>query len=371
MDEGAVDFVYISNTAIVTLVRVTVAVATLTAFAGLACVATAITGDDVAPGVFVGAGAKRNVVEQSCTAAQKAHRQTKLTAYRKRMDAERRAYFRMHKSLKLRRSFVQRQRAQLTQLERAAACTISSPLGTAPPLRFIFHSGSNQAGAAALGFNLLDVDSKSLADALPAGTRGSYWLGDYINAPTCNWEKSDATISAKVRAGIGDPKIWGYYFSNEPDPYGCPNAVAQHRARAALIKSIDPTKATFISLDMNWREQALMQIPLWVGVTDYVGLNPYVCFVGRPTCDYAWIDKVIRAADAAGVVYFGHVQAFQADEWRWPTPNELRHMLKQWAASKQKGYSVFTWSWGGSVLRSRPALVVVLKQFNRHRAGAR
>jgi hypothetical protein len=233
-----------------------------------------------------------------------------------------------------------------------------------PHYRYIFHTGSNQAGAASLGFNLLDVDAKALADALPSGTRGLYWLGDYLNAPTCDWEKSDATISAKVQAAKGDPKVWGYYFSNEPDPYGCPTAIAQHRARAKLIRSLDPAKATYISLDMNWREQALRQIPLWVGVTDYVGLNPYICFVGRRTCDFAWLNRVIRAANGAHLVYFGHVQAFQAEEWRWPSPTELRRMLDRWARSKQKGYSVFTWSWGGSVLSSQPRLVRVLKQFN-------
>jgi Calcineurin-like phosphoesterase len=233
-----------------------------------------------------------------------------------------------------------------------------------PRYRYIFHTGSNQPGAASLGFNLLDVDAKAEADALPARARGLYWLGDYLNAPTCDWEKSDATISAKVRAAKGDPKIWGYYFSNEPDPYGCPNAVAQHRARAKLIESIDPAKATYISLDMNWRDQALKQIPLWVGVTDYVGLNPYICFVGRAACDFAWLDRVIAAANSAHLVYFGHVQAFQTEEWRWPSPTELRRMLNRWAASKQKGYAVFTWSWGGSVLLSRPKLVAVLKRFN-------
>jgi len=208
------------------------------------------------------------------------------------------------------------------------------------------------------------VDAKATADALPAGTRGLYWLGDYLNAPTCDWEKSDATISAKVLAARDDPKVWGYYFSNEPDPYGCPDAVAQHKARARLIKSLDSSKKTYISLDMNWREQALKQIPMWVGVTDYVGLNPYICFVGRPVCDFAWLNRVIHVANAAHLVYSGHVQAFQAEEWRWPSPRELRRMLTIWAASKEKGYAVFTWSWGGSVLASRPQLERVLKQFN-------
>jgi hypothetical protein len=254
---------------------------------------------------------------------------------------------------------------------RSSAAGPGTSSRSAPPYRYIFHTGSNQTGAASVGFNLLDVDAKAEADALPRGTRGLYWLGDYLNSPTCDWEKPDATIVAKVRAGKGDPKIWGYYFSNESDPYGCPNAVAQHRTRARLIKSIDAAKATYISLDMNWREQALKQIPLWVGVTDYVGLNPYICFVGHRACDFGWLDRVIAAANRAHLAYFGHVQAFQAEEWRWPSTTELRRMLDRWAASKQKGYAVFTWSWGGSVLSSRPQLVRVLRRFNARKAPQR
>jgi Calcineurin-like phosphoesterase/Purple acid Phosphatase, N-terminal domain len=233
-----------------------------------------------------------------------------------------------------------------------------------PRFRYVFHTGSNQQGAAAIGFNLLDVDAKAEADTLPRGARGLYWLGDYLNAPTCDWEKPAEAIAAKVRAAKGDPKIWGYYFSNEPDPFGCPSAIAQHRARARLIKAIDPRAVTYVSLDMNWREQALDQLPRWRGVADYVGLNPYICFRGRQRCDFRWLDRVIAAADRAGLAYFGHIQAFQAEEWRWPSPAELTTMLERWARSGQKGYAVFTWSWGGSVLLDRPQLVRVLERFN-------
>ena len=240
-----------------------------------------------------------------------------------------------------------------------------SPAGERrPPYRYLFHTGLDQRGAAALGFNLLDVDAKVEADTLPAGARGLYWLGDYLNSPTCDWEKPDAVVAAKVRAGKGDPKIWGYYFSNEPDPYGCPDAVEQHRARGRLIKAIDPDARTYLSLDMNRREHALDQIPRWKGIADDVGLNPYICFRGRPHCDFAWLERVIAAADRAGLDYFGHVQVFQADEWRWPSPAELTAMLHRWARSRQQGYAVFTWSWGGSVLLDRPQLVRVLRRFN-------
>jgi M6 family metalloprotease-like protein len=66
----------------------------------------------------------------TCTASQKAQRRAALAAYRKRMAAERRAYFKAHKSAKLQAAFVKRQAARLRALRRRAACTVSS----GPPL---------------------------------------------------------------------------------------------------------------------------------------------------------------------------------------------------------------------------------------------
>ena len=68
--------------------------------------------------------------EASCTAAQKAARLAALRAFQKRMIAQRRAYFRAHASVKLRRAFVKRQQARLKVLKAAAACTVALP---APP----------------------------------------------------------------------------------------------------------------------------------------------------------------------------------------------------------------------------------------------
>jgi hypothetical protein len=69
--------------------------------------------------------------EASCTAAQKANRQAVLRVYRKRMRAQRRAYFRTHASPGLRTAFIRRQRARLRRLQAAAACTVTTP--PAPP----------------------------------------------------------------------------------------------------------------------------------------------------------------------------------------------------------------------------------------------
>jgi len=242
-----------------------------------------------------------------------------------------------------------------------SSCT-SPPPPTGPQYRYMYDSGSDQAGVASYGWNLLDVGSKSAADALPAGTKGLVWVGDYDNS-TCGWQVSDASLQGQVSAMVGDAKVAGYFFSDEPNPYACPGAPAAHKARSSLLHTLDPGKLTVMVMDANSGNATLSQIPLWLGAADYIGLDPYPCYQGKP-CDYAWIDQVITAADQAGLPYWGVAQAFNDSTWRWPTPDEESHMLSQWAASKESGYMTFAWTWAGNNLASQPALLDVFKQFN-------
>ncbi len=237
-----------------------------------------------------------------------------------------------------------------------------------PPLyRYMFSSEPAQAVVAAHGWNLLDVSSQSSADQLPGRTRGIMYVGDYDNS-TCEWEIPDLELTAQVAAMAGDPKVAGYYFSDEPDPYACPTAPEQHRARSQLIHSLDPQKMTVMAMDSNSGQASLDQIPLWVGSADYVGLDPYPCYQNA-ACNFAWIDTIIEAADRAGLSYWGVVQAFADSTWRWPTAREERHMLCQWATSRESGYVVFAWTWAGQSLPNRPRLLRVLTRFNQGSAA--
>ena len=241
----------------------------------------------------------------------------------------------------------------------------------APPFRYIYNSDSASRAVVANGWNLVDVGSRSSADELPAGAKGLVWVGDYDNG-RCAWELSDSSLKAEVTAAVRDPKVFGWFFSDEPNPYACPKAPAQHRARSNLIHSIDSASRTVIVLDSNGFKgratpDALAQLPLWKGTADYIGLDPYPCYQ-RSSCDFSWIDKTIAAANAAGLNYWGVVQAFDDSSWRWPTVAELSHMLGQWAASRETGYMTFAWTWEGNSLSSRPELLDVLRRFN---GGAR
>jgi hypothetical protein len=79
------------------------------------------------------AGAPPAARRASCTTTQKAERQAALRAYRKRMSAQRKAYFRAHTSVELRRAFVRRQRARLKKLQVAASCTVAAPAPAPTP----------------------------------------------------------------------------------------------------------------------------------------------------------------------------------------------------------------------------------------------
>jgi chitodextrinase len=244
----------------------------------------------------------------------------------------------------------------------AATGACQTGTGSAPPYRFMINSDQGNQAAANYGYNLLDVGSAAQADDLPAGTQGLIWVGDYDNS-TCSWEQSDATVRATVTAGVGDPKVFGYYISDEPDPYACPNAYNDHRARSSMIHSIDPGHKTLILIDSNSAQQTIDQIPKWAGTADIFALDPYPCYQGQ-ACNYTWIDQVIAAANSAGINYWGVVQAFQDSIWRWPTTDELNHMLGQWGASKESGIMTFAWTWSGNTLSSKPDLLSALNAFN-------
>jgi Calcineurin-like phosphoesterase len=270
------------------------------------------------------------------------------------------------------RGFTARRRTLVVLLLSAAGVAAISPghsdtgdtgTGTRPALRYIMNSNSAPSAAAAAGWNLLDVNSKAQADVLPGGTRGLIWVGDYDNS-TCAWEKSEATLRGTLGGTADDPKVIGFYFSDEPDPRACPEAPAQHRARSRLIHELAPGKLTIMAADSNSRELSLAQMPLWRGAADRVALDPYPCYRAK-SCDYSWISTIIRTANAARLPYWGVVQAFADKTWRWPTPAEARRMLSLWAASRASGLMTFAWRWDGNELRSRPALLDVLARFNK------
>ena len=74
-----------------------------------------------------------------------------------------------------------------------------------------FEPGGNYAPGR-VGFNLADVSSAGEVSSLPSGVKALVWLGQ------CNG--ADSSFISAVQPSIGDPKVYGFYLMDEPDPTG-------------------------------------------------------------------------------------------------------------------------------------------------------
>jgi hypothetical protein len=238
-------------------------------------------------------------------------------------------------------------------------------VGAAKPrfaYRYLYSSRLVARTAVSYGWNLIDVSSKDEVDVLPPGAKGLVWVGDWNNT-SCSWEVSDAKLTKKVMSMVGDPKVVGFYFSDEPNPVACPDAPRRHVQRSALIRRLDPSVFTVMVARSN-TDTSASELRLWRGAATYVGLDPYACDVGK-ACNFARITRMIRAADKAHIAYWGVLQAFADYDWRWPTPAELTRIASIWKASNAKGSMTFAWKWSDSRLALHPKLLAELRRFNR------
>src|SRR5690348_13579862 len=127
-----------------------------------------------------------------------------------------------------------------------AAPATRAATGPATTLHYVSNTHGDWPAAARLGYNLVDLgpDTKAI-DALPAGLRALVWLGNLDNTsctPGYSWDRFTAAVDRLA----GNPKVFGYYLSDEPHPAVCPQAVAHLRQRADYVRARDPNQKSFI-----------------------------------------------------------------------------------------------------------------------------
>jgi hypothetical protein len=231
---------------------------------------------------------------------------------------------------------------------------------------YIYLQGTSVSTVQGLGYDYMDVSSKSVMDALPAGTKGVFWIGNGYNS-ACSWDLSDSQVSSIVSANVGDPKFSGIYaIADEPDLALCPGAPAAFQSRTALIHNIDPNAKT--EAVIQWSSSTNVYAAFTNSV-DFEGADPYPCNVNNATtgCDYtALTNKVTQAVNAVGASrlvpvfqLFGQSCATGAPFYRLPTASELTKMLSIWdqlVPRSQRPYDA-SYLWDHSVADSCPSLV--------------
>jgi hypothetical protein len=190
---------------------------------------------------------------------------------------------------------------------------------------------------AAIGFNFIDSGPyRDDMDALAArGLKGFVWLGGYSNT-TCRFRKSDAWVRSHVSEIAGHRGVGAYFIDDEPDAAKCPRAPRQMKARAGLVKSVDPRPPTLV---VSYK---IPQLKLFARTVDVLGLDKYPCSI-KNGCDYSKIDAQAAEADRLGVRYWGVIQAYGDDWYKVPTADELHQQFEHWRSTNMEGYLVFAW----------------------------
>lgn len=222
------------------------------------------------------------------------------------------------------------------------------PPATAPH-HFIVNAKARLA-VKRLGFDVIDTGpSKAAIDALPSGTQAMVWLGE--KCPT----HIDDAFRASVRALKDDPKVYGYFLSDEPHIAYCPRGPARLATRTSFIRKVtDGAQKSFIVISATEEKLSYHAFrPAATGV-DLVGIDPYPCSITYPRCSFRKITFRVRQAVRAGIPRKKIVPSFQAfgqeriasHYYNLPTRSQLRHILERWAKAVPRARLDFTYGWG-------------------------
>jgi hypothetical protein len=234
------------------------------------------------------------------------------------------------------------------------------PGTNAPTLHYISNTGSDLHAVAGLGFNLFDIGpDKSRIDALGPGQQALVWLGNLDNT-NCTPGYSWSEFQSAVRRLAHDPKVFGYFLSDEPHPGTCRNAVRDIRQRADFIRAQDARQKSFIVVmdaaricgsAMGCEYSELNESLTHV---DFIGIDPFPCRIGGG-CDPLKIDLEVQRAVAGGIALKTIVPVFQvfgqtcspnkAKYYQQPTASELTAMLNEWQALVPHPAFDFSYTW--------------------------
>ncbi|TDD80306.1 hypothetical protein [Actinomadura rubrisoli] len=214
----------------------------------------------------------------------------------------------------------------------------------------------------ALGYDLVDVKpEESLVAGVPDGMRALLWVGNF----TCGRFELDFEEFTKAVQRFGrDPRVYGWYLSDEPNPGECPRIAQEIRRRADHLRRNAPGQVSFISLT-DWPMKPVT--PKRVNV-DLYGLDPYPCkgsAKARDDCNIDAIDRMVRMADDAGIPRRVVAPVFQTfgqgcskgDKQYWlPTEKQFRAILARWDRLAPNPPLEISYSWGHQEQWACPAL---------------
>ncbi len=251
---------------------------------------------------------------------------------------------------------------------------------SAPQTALHYAPGSNvvngQYAPGGDGFNLADVSSVGALNQLPAGVKGLVWLGLGNGA--------DATFQSTVSQFIGNPKLFGFYLFDEPDPtgqWGPQIPAANLKAESDWVHAHVPGAQTFMVL-MNL---GTPENPSYANTynsantdIDLFGLDPYPIRPQFPGgVNYGVIPAAVQAAEASGIAASQIVPIYQAfggggyPSYALPTAAQEQQILQTWGTVIPSPAFDYAYAWGSQLGDTALSQVPDLQQvFAAHNGGS-
>ncbi len=269
---------------------------------------------------------------------------------------------------------------KLFVLVAALAVTFAACVPTNPPTRNHFTVNDARLSTSA-GFNILDSGpDPATVNSLPDGTKAMVYVGNLDNQ-NCDAGYTTSDFQARVDALAGNPKVYGFYISDEPHVTTCSSAANDIRYRADYVHAHAPgTKAFIVILNSSNDCGAVVDCEfaaLKPSIThvDLVGVDPYPCHLTAP-CDFDKINQRVGLALNAGIPQAAIVPTFQAfgqgasGYYRLPTPTEFQTMLDRWDTLVPNPELDYSYTWGAQpsspqALSNSPELQTVINAHNR------
>lgn len=229
----------------------------------------------------------------------------------------------------------------------------STPWHYAPVNNFAFGSYNAPGDPGSDGFNLVAVGNLAQLNAVPAGDKALVWVGMTNGA--------DSTFINFIKPFIGNPKVYGFYLADEPNPAVVP--AANLKAESDWIHSHDPGAKTFFVLN-NYQGYTPSNTDI-----DLVGLDPYP--IQTSGVDYSSIPAAVTATESLGWSQAQIVPVYQAfgarGPWVVPTAEQEQTILAIWGNLIPHPAFDYAYSWGesgGKSLVDSPDLQAVFMAHN-------
>ncbi|MER8578349.1 hypothetical protein NKG95_06320 [Mesorhizobium sp. M1423] len=244
-----------------------------------------------------------------------------------------------------------------------------------------YTSGGSGTEIAQAGFNLADVSSVDQLNALPDGTKGLVYLNETDGATS--------SFIDKVTPFIGNPKLFGFFLVDEPDPtgqWGTYASAANLKAESDWIHSNVPDAKTYITM-MSLGTSANPDFsntynPANTGI-DYYGVDVYPVRTDG-AIDYNMIDKFVAAAQASGIPTSQIIPGYQTfgggdyntdmgGKYVVPTATQMETMMDHWAKLVPSPAFDYAYAWGSqrgdTALESSSELQAVFREHNLSTGG--